>query len=152
MKLQDNSPQISSSGQSVAEASDSYPRDKGLVSILSGHSVDETVSKIEDILWSRGIRLFAVIDFTEEAHKARMAIPSTKLILFGHAGTVCSAIRIAPEAAIDMPLKLLVRQDDDGRVWISHNSPQYLGHRHGLPKDVTKNLAAAETVATRAAE
>lgn len=152
MKPQDHSSRMSIPGQSVAEAPVLHPGDKGLVSILSSLSVEETVAKIEDMLWSRGIKLFAVIDFSEKVHRKSMAIPPTKLILFGDARTVGPVIRATPEAAIDLPLKLLVRQDEDGRVWISHNTVQYLKHRHGLPEDVMDVFGTVETLATRAVE
>jgi uncharacterized protein (DUF302 family) len=58
----------------------------------------------------------------------------------------------APSIAIDLPLKILVWEDADGKVWISYNSADYLHSRHNLPAELMQNLAAAEAIAAKAAE
>jgi len=58
----------------------------------------------------------------------------------------------APSSAIDLPLKLLVWEDDQGKVWVSYNSPEYLQRRHGLPQELVANIAVVEGLAARAAE
>jgi uncharacterized protein (DUF302 family) len=57
-----------------------------------------------------------------------------------------------PSIAIDLPLKILVWQDGDGKVWVSYNSPEYLKDRHGLPRDLLANIAVVETLAAKGAE
>jgi len=58
----------------------------------------------------------------------------------------------APGIAIDLPLKILVAEDEQKRVWISYNSPSYLAERHGLPANLLQNIAVVETLAETAAE
>jgi uncharacterized protein (DUF302 family) len=58
----------------------------------------------------------------------------------------------APTRAIDLPLKLLVREDTRGKVWISYNSSEYLRERHRIPQDLLPNIAVAASLATKAAE
>ncbi len=58
----------------------------------------------------------------------------------------------APNIAIDLPLKILVWEDRDGKVWLSYNSPEYLQQRHDLPQSLVQNLAGVETLAAKAAE
>jgi len=58
----------------------------------------------------------------------------------------------APSVAIDLPLKILVWEDGQGKVWLSYNSPEYLKERHGLPSDLLQNIAVVETLATKAGE
>jgi uncharacterized protein (DUF302 family) len=58
----------------------------------------------------------------------------------------------APSAAIDLPLKILVWEDEQGKVWVSYNSPEHLKQWHGLPTELLQNLAVAETLASRAGE
>jgi uncharacterized protein (DUF302 family) len=58
----------------------------------------------------------------------------------------------APSVAIDLPLKILISEDSQGKVWVSYNSPQYLKQRHGLPQDLLQNIAVVETLAAQAAE
>jgi len=58
----------------------------------------------------------------------------------------------APSSAIDLPLKILVREDALGKVWITYNSPEYLQERHNLPQELLQNIAVVETLATKAGE
>jgi uncharacterized protein (DUF302 family) len=58
----------------------------------------------------------------------------------------------APSIALDLPLKILVSKDAQGKVWLSYNSPEYLQERHGLPPDLLPNIAVIETLAAKAAE
>jgi uncharacterized protein (DUF302 family) len=124
----------------------------GITEIPSTHSVDETVAKLKGILDAKGITLFALIDHSGEAEKAGLSMPPTRLLIFGspYAGT--PIMLAAPSAAIDLPLKILVRQDRDGRVWISYNTATYLQERHGFAPELAANIAVVDALATRAAE
>ena len=123
----------------------------GLTSIASAHSVEETVVKLKGILAAKGVTLFAVVDHSGEAAKAGMQMPNTKLVIFGSPKAGTPVMLAAPSIAIDLPLKILVAEDEAGKVWISYNSAQYLAERHGVPEELMKNLAVIETLATAAA-
>jgi uncharacterized protein (DUF302 family) len=124
----------------------------GIVDIPSNHSVDETVQKLEDILKAKGVQLFALVDHSGEAEKAGLKMRPTKLLIFGSPKAGTPLMVAAPSIAIDLPLKILVREDDDGKVWVSYNSPSYLTERHGLPQQLLQNIAIIETLASRIAE
>jgi len=124
----------------------------GIITIPSHHSVNETVAKLEEILQAKGVRLFAVIDHSGEAEKAGLQMRPTKLLIFGNPKAGTPLMIAAPSIAIDLPLKVLVREDADGKVWISYNSPAYLQARHGFPQGLLQNIAVAEALATKAAE
>ena len=126
--------------------------DKGIVDILSNHSVEQTVDKLKNILQSKGVTLFALIDHSGEAEKAGMKMPLTKLPIFGNPKAGTPLMLAAPGSAIDLPLKILIWEDNKGKVWVSYNSPEYLQKRHGLPPDLLQNIAVAGTLATKAAE
>lgn len=123
----------------------------GLVSIRSKHTVDETVIAIVGLLREKNIKLFAVIDHSGEAKQAGLQMPPTRLIIFGNPKGGTPLMLASPSVAIDLPLKLLVAQDDKGTTWISYNSPEYLAKRHALPTDKLAVLSAAEAVARQAA-
>lgn len=125
--------------------------DSGIVQIPSRHSVDETAQKLKDILQAKGVTLFAVVDHSGEAAKAGMKMPNTKLLIFGSPKAGTPVMLAAPSIAIDLPLKILVAEDDAGKIWISYNSPQFLAERHGVPAELIKNLAVIETLANAAA-
>jgi len=124
----------------------------GIVDVPSNHSVDQTVDRIKDILQSKGITLFTVIDHSGEAEKVGMKMPSTKLLIFGNPKGGTPLMLAAPSVAIDLPLKILVWEDGQGKVWLSYNSPEYLQQRHGLPKDLLQNIAVVVTLAAKAGE
>ena len=127
-------------------------QDEGIVKIPSRLSVNETVDKLESILKSKGVTLFALIDHSGEAEKAGMKMPPTKLLIFGNPKGGTPLMLAAPSVAIDLPLKILVAEDSQGKVWISYNSPEYLKERHGLPQDLLQNIAVVQTLATAAGE
>jgi uncharacterized protein (DUF302 family) len=113
--------------------------------------VDETVSRLENILRTKGVTLFAVIDHSGEAAKAGLAMPNTKLVIFGNPAAGTPLMLAAPSAAIDLPLKLLVAEDGAGGVTIAWNDPEYLRRRHGLPVELLGVMAAAGKLAEAAA-
>src|SRR5437016_4885122 len=125
---------------------------KGLIDIPSNHSVDETVKKLEGILQAKGITLFTLVDHSGEAAKAGMKMRPTKLLIFGNPKAGTPVMLAAPSSAIDLPLKILVWEDLQGKVWITYNSPAYLQERHKLPADLLQHIAVIETLAKTAAQ
>lgn len=124
--------------------------ESGIVSKPSRHSVAETVAKLENMLKAKGVTLFALVDHSGEAEKVGMKLPPTKLLIFGNPKAGTPLMQAAPSVAIDLPLKILVWQDGEGKVWLSYNSPAYLQNRHGLPQEMLPVLAVAEALATNA--
>jgi uncharacterized protein (DUF302 family) len=122
----------------------------GIMDQPSKHSVDETVVTLKNILHSKSINLFALVDHSGEAEKVGMKMRPTKLLIFGSPKAGTPLMLAAPSSAIDLPLKILVWEDDQRRVWISYNSPQYLQHRHGLPQELTPNISVVESLAVEA--
>ena len=125
---------------------------QGIVDIPSHHPVDQTVDKIRGILAAKGVTLFALVDHSGEAEKVGMKMRPTKLLIFGSPKAGTPVMLAAPSIAIDLPLKLLVWEDESGKVWISYNSADYLRARHNVPEELIQNLAAAEAIATMAAK
>jgi uncharacterized protein (DUF302 family) len=124
----------------------------GIVNKLSHHSVADTVEKLKGILLSKGVMLFAIVDHSGEAEKVGMKMRPTKLLIFGSPKAGTPLMQMAPSVAIDLPLKILVWEDEQGKVWVSFNSPTYLQQRHGIPPELLQNIAVAESLAAKAAE
>ena len=125
---------------------------QGIVDIASHYSVDATVEKIRGILSAKSVTLFAVVDHSGEAEKVGMKMRPTKLLIFGNPKAGTPVMLAAPSIAIDLPLKLLVWEDEADKVWISYNSADYLRSRHNVPAELMQNLAAAEAIAAMAAK
>jgi uncharacterized protein (DUF302 family) len=141
-----------SHSQKKEETSMALITDNGIINKLSSHSVDETVEKLKGILQAKGVALFALVDHSGEAEKVGMKMRPTKLLIFGNPKAGTPVMLAAPSSAIDLPLKILVWEDSQSKVWISYNSPQYLQKRHGLPQELMANIAVVETLAAKAAE
>ena len=127
------------------------PNDSGIMTVLSRHSVAETVEKLKGILSAKGVTLFAVVDHSGEAAKAGISMPDTKLLIFGSPMAGTPVMIAAPSIAIDLPLKILVAVDSAGKVSVSYNSAKYLAERHSVPADLITNLAVIEALANAAA-
>lgn len=124
----------------------------GIVGKISNHSVDETVAKLKEILQAKGVTLFALVDHSSEAEKVGLKMRPTKLLIFGSPKGGTPLMIASPSIAIDLPLKILIAEDADGKVWVSYNDPAYLKDRHNLPENLLQNIAVVETLAVAAAE
>jgi len=124
----------------------------GIVDKPTNHSVDETVEKLKGILQSKGVALFATVDHSGEAAKVGMKMPPTKLLIFGSPKAGTPLMLASPSVAIDLPLKILIWEDAQGKAWLSYNSPAYLRERHSIPAELMQNIAVIEALASKAAE
>ena len=124
----------------------------GFTSKPSNHSVEQTVEKLKNILQSKGVTLFALVDHSGEAEKVGMKMRPTKLLIFGSPRAGTPLMLASPSIAIDLPLKILVWEDAQGKVWLSYNSPDYLKERHGLPQELLQNIAVVDALAAKAGE
>ena len=126
--------------------------DNGIVNKPSKHSVDDTLGKLQNILEAKGIAVFALIDHSGEAAKVGMEMRPTKLLIFGNPKGGTPLMLAAPSIAIDLPVKILIWQDDQEKVWVSYNTTEYLAERHGLPPHLAQNIGFMETLASNIAE
>jgi uncharacterized protein (DUF302 family) len=124
----------------------------GLIHTASPHSVVETLQRLEAILKSKGLTIFALVDHSGEAAKVGMEMHPTKLVIFGSPRGGTPVMLAATSVAIDLPLKALVWEDDRGKVWITQNSPEYLKERHRIPDNLVTNLARAGALIQKAVE
>jgi uncharacterized protein (DUF302 family) len=123
-----------------------------IVNRPSNHSVDETVARLQTILREKGVTIFALIDHSGEAEKVGLKMRPTKLLIFGNPKAGTPLMLASPSIAIDLPLKLLVWEDADGKAWVSFNSAEYLRQRHQFPQELMANIAVVSTLADKAAE
>ena len=141
-----------SKSQTVKEVWMTPNSDKGIVSVPSHQSVDQTLEKLQAMLRAKGVVVFTLVDHSGEAAKVGMKMPPTKVLIFGNPKAGTPLMLAAPSIAIDLPLKILIWEDTQNRVWISYNAPEYLQKRHGVPQDLMQNIAVVETLAAKAAE
>jgi uncharacterized protein (DUF302 family) len=108
---------------------------------MSKYSFEDTFRRLESAIASRGLTIFARIDFSGDAQKAGLKMNPARLLIFGNPKAGTPLMVAAPTVAIDFPLKVLVASDKNARVWVSYNSPEYLRDRHNLPAELLKNIA-----------
>jgi uncharacterized protein (DUF302 family) len=126
--------------------------DRGIIDVLSRYSVPETLARLQSILKEKGLTVFALIDHSGEAGKAGLTMRPTQLLIFGSPKGGTPLMVAAPSLAIDLPLKALAWQDEQGQVWLSYNSPEYLQERHGFPAKLLKNIAGIAALVQKAVE
>jgi len=126
--------------------------DSGILNLPSRYSVPETIARLESILKEKGVAVFSLIDHSGEAAKVGLSMPPTQLLIFGNPKGGTPLMLSAPSTAIDLPLKALVWEDQQGKVWLSYNSPEYLQQRHGFPSDLLKNISGIAALLQKAVE
>lgn len=109
----------------------SHPR-SGLIEKASRKSVGETLDELENLFESKGMKVFARINHAEEAKSVGLAMRPTEVLIFGDPRTGTPLMNRYPHLAIDLPLKLLCREDEAGQVWVAYNDPRYLQKRFFL--------------------
>ena len=125
---------------------------EGIRTLVSRHSFDQTVTRLQSLLQEKGIKLFCLIDHSGEAAAAGLEMRPTRVFLFGNPKAGTPLMVAAPTTALDLPLKILIAESAAGEVLVSWNDPAWLQQRHGFPPALTANLAAAELLAKAAAE
>jgi uncharacterized protein (DUF302 family) len=124
----------------------------GIINKSTNLSVQQALVKLQAILQAKGVPIFALIDHSGEAAKVGMEMRPTKLVIFGNPKGGTPLMLAAPSIAIDLPIKILIWEDGEGKVWLSYNSPEYLAERHNLPPNLLPNIAFVEALAATVAE
>lgn len=114
----------------------------GLVRLPSQHSVAATLDRLESSLKQRGILVFARIDFCGDAARAGLHMRPEQLLIFGNPRAGTPLMVQAPEAGLDLPLKVLAWEDTEAKVWVAYNDPAYIMQRFAIDAGLTANLTA----------
>jgi uncharacterized protein (DUF302 family) len=109
--------------------------------------VPETFKRLESLVAGRGLSILARIDHSGDAAKVGLNMKPTQLLIFGNAKAGTPIMQASPTSALDLPLKALVWEDADGKVWLSYNSTEYLKQRHNIPGDLLKNISGIRGIA-----
>jgi uncharacterized protein (DUF302 family) len=117
------------------------PSAAGVVTRSSPQPFAPTVQRLLGLIESKRLKLFALVDHSGEATRAGLTMNETKLLIFGSPAAGTPVMAAAPLAALDLPLKILVWSDSDGRVWISYNDPGFLRSRYDLTEELAHRLA-----------
>ncbi len=104
----------------------------GIIDLACKQTVPETVDRLETFLQAKGLTIFARINQAAEAETAGLFMRPMVLLIFGDPKAGTPLMNQYPSLAMDLPFKALVWESEEGRVWLSYNSPEFLQQRHGL--------------------
>jgi uncharacterized protein (DUF302 family) len=119
--------------------------ENGVVTKLSPWSVSDTVARLSAVVTARGMKVFAVVDHSGEAEAAGLELRDTKLVIFGSPAAGTPVMVSAPLAALDLPLKVVVWEDEH-TTKLSYTAPAALAARYGLDGDLASRLAGIDAV------
>ena len=106
--------------------------DADLVTLPSAHGADETVVRLKSLLSKKGIQVFADIDHAAGAQKVGLSLRPTRLLVFGNPQAGTPLMQSQQTIGLDLPLRILVWEDEAGKVWLAYHRPAYLAQRHGI--------------------
>jgi uncharacterized protein (DUF302 family) len=124
----------------------------GVVDIRCHLSVPQTIDRLQTLATAGGLTVFARIDFSGDAQRAGLVLRPMQMLLFGNPRSGTPLMVAAPRSGLDLPLKALAWEDNEGSVWLSYNAPEYLQSRHGFPPALMANIAGARGLLQKAAE
>jgi uncharacterized protein (DUF302 family) len=113
-------------------------------------SVTVTMEEIEQALTSHGAFIYARIDQEGEALKAGLKLKPMILLIFGNPKGGIPLLDANPLSGLDLPLKILVWEDDQHKVWVSYNSFSYIQKRFDLPESLVQNISGIENLIRKA--
>ena len=130
----------------------------GLTTIKSGLGPKATVDRLAAEVTSRGMTVFARIDHAAGAASVGMALRPTEVLIFGNAKGGTPLMQMTQTIGLDLPLKILVWQDEAGDTFLTYNDPVWLARRHGIAGEteaaagrLSAALAAVASAATTSA-
>ena len=126
------------------------PSVEGIVTRASPFSVKETLERLQAAIQSRNLNLFAHIDHSGEAKRVGLTMQEAHVLIFGNPKGGTPLMIASPLLALDLPLKILVWQGEENRVWVSSNSVAYLRDRYAIPQELVGNIAVIDAVIEQA--
>jgi uncharacterized protein (DUF302 family) len=114
----------------------------GLITTLAQRSAKETMDALEAAVKAAGMRVFARIDHAAGAAETGLALRPTEVLIFGNARAGTPLMQARQTIGIDLPLKVLVWEDEEKKTWLTFNDPRFLAERHGLGAGVSGVVAA----------
>ncbi|MER8884999.1 DUF302 domain-containing protein [Mesorhizobium sp. M0074] len=114
----------------------------GLITVQSRFGVAETIDRLVGTVEGAGLLVFARIDHAAGARSVEASLRPTQLLIFGNPKGGTPLMQDRQLAGIDLPVKALAWEDEQGKVWLSYNDAHWLAERHGLG-DASRNAVAA---------
>jgi uncharacterized protein (DUF302 family) len=122
------------------------PQVEGIITKPSSFSATRLVERLQETLQSRGITIFAHINHSEEARRVGLEMQEAHVLIFGNPKAGTPLMIASPVLALELPLKVLVWQGSDDRIWVSYTSSAYLEARYSIPHELIGNIAGIDSL------
>jgi uncharacterized protein (DUF302 family) len=116
----------------------------GLITVASRFSVSQTLDRLTAAITSAGLLIFARINHARNAEEVGLELRPTELLIFGHPKGGTPLMQDKQTAGIDLPVKALVWEDEEGTVWLTYNEAAWLATRHELGANSKNAIEAIE--------
>ncbi len=125
----------------------------GIVSHISTHSVKDTLDKLEAIVTSKGFKVVARINHAKAAEQSGQSLNPTEVMIFGNPKVGTALMQSNQAIGLDLPIKVIAWEDDNGVVTIAYNDPAWMVSRYGITNrgEVVKKMTGALKKFTEAA-
>jgi uncharacterized protein (DUF302 family) len=110
----------------------------GLITVESAYSAAETRTRLQSALVAAGMTVFSTIDHAEAAKQVGLTLRPTTVIAFGNPAAGTKLMQANQVAGIDLPLKILLWEDDSGKARLTYNDPAWIAERHQLSTATTR--------------
>ena len=105
---------------------------EGVIRVRSAYPFDETVNRIKAAVRANKILLLGEIDQSKLAAGAKIKLRPSKLLLFGNPPLGVQLLTANPYAGLDWPVRMLVVQDADGKVWAAYTDFDFIAQRYNI--------------------
>jgi uncharacterized protein (DUF302 family) len=122
--------------------------EEGLITTASAHSFAESLLRLETALHEKGMTIFARVDHAAGAAAVNLSLRPTTLLIFGNPKGGTPLMLVDQKIGLELPLKILVWEDESGKSWLSYDDPAWLAQRFGV--DPTLAAVAALSAALAA--
>lgn len=139
---------VSAFGLGPAPLSAAGPREDGVVTVKSAYGFDETIVRLKDDISKKGIKFFLAVDQSTLGADAGLKLNPSTLLIFGNPPLGIQFLTSNPNAGLDWPVRLLVRQDASGEVWAAYTDFGWIAHRHGISDRDAQFKMASEVIAS----
>ena len=114
----------------------------GVIRFKSAYGMDETIARIKQDVAQKGIMFFDEIKQSELAAEAGIKLNPSTLLVFGNPPLGTLFLTSNPDAGLDWPVRLLVRQEESGAVWVAYTDFGWIARRHNIKdRDAQFNMA-----------
>jgi uncharacterized protein (DUF302 family) len=122
--------------------------EEGIIKVRSVYSMSDTIARIKEDVAKKGIMFFDQIDQQKLAAAAGITLRPSTLLIFGNPALGSNFMTSNPVSGIDWPVRLLVLEDENGKVWAVYNDFEFIARRHGIADRMKEFKMASDVVAS----